>query len=110
MGVFDPVEGQVDDERQDGNILNAMLTFPIQYSFNIVGKTGGEESTRDKFVEQIKEIVGNASGDMDGMQLQITPRGKNFTKVTIQVTVESATIITNIYTELESLELAVMRF
>ena len=110
MGVFDPAEGQVDDERQDGNILNAMLTFPIRYSFNIVGRTGGDDNTRDQFIEQVKKIVGNTSGDEDGIELQITPRGKNFVKVTIQAMVESAAIITTIYDELEALEETVMRF
>ena len=110
MGVFDPAEGRVDDENQQGNILNAMLTFPIGYSFNIVGRTEGDDALRDKFIKQVKELVGNTSGDLDGMELQITPRGKNFTKITIQVQVQSAAMITTIYEELSNLDQTVMRF
>ena len=106
MGVFDP-QGE-DDERQDGNILNAMLTFPIKYSFNVVGKTTGD--TGEKFVEQVKQVVGEATGDDDGMEFQITPRGKNYTKVTVQATVQSAAMISAAYKALEELEMTVMRF
>ncbi|CAB9524062.1 expressed unknown protein [Seminavis robusta] len=106
MGVFDP-QGD-DDERQDGNILNAMLTFPIQYSFNIVGKTS--DDTAEAFVQQVKDAVMETTGDEDGMQCQITPRGKNYTKVTVQATVQSAAMISGVYKALEGLEMTVMRF
>ena len=45
MGVFDPQTG-VDDEHQQGNIMNALLKFPVRYSFNCVGRTNGD--TYDK--------------------------------------------------------------
>ena len=108
MGVFDP-QG-VDDERQDGNILNAMLRFPVRYRFNIVGKTRGSIVVADEFVRQVKEQIMQVTGDKDGIQCQTTPRGKNYTKVTIEATVESAAMITAAYQAVESLEWTVMRF
>lgn len=108
MGTYDP-QGD-DNDQQNGNILNAMLTFPIKYSFNVVGKTSGDTAIVDKFVEQVKEIVLETTGDIDGIECLITPRTKNFTKVSVQVNVESASMIATVYDNLESLELAVMRF
>lgn len=108
MGVFDP-QGE-DDERQDGNILNAMLRFPVRYSFNVVGKTNGNEAMREEFVKQVKSIVGEATGDIDGMECQIIPRGENFTKITVEAMVENAAMISTTYGELEELEFTIMRF
>ena len=108
MGVFDPQDG-VDDERQEGNILNAMLKFPIRYTFNIVGKTSGDDETREKYLEEVYKVVLRISGD-DEMRCQITPRGKNFTKVQCEVEVQSASMINSIYDDLDKLDLTVMRF
>lgn len=108
MGVFDP-QG-TDDERQDGNILNAMLTFPVKYSFNVVGKTNGDNALQEQFIEQVKEVLGGVTGDKDDLECQITPRGKNFTKVIVQAKVESAAMISIAYQELEALDMAIMRF
>ena len=108
MGVFDP-QGE-DNERQDGNILNAMLKFPVRYSFNVVGKTSGDEALVEQFVKQVKEIVLESTDDTDGIQCLVTPRTKNFTKVTVEASVERAAMIAVIYDNLEALELVVMRF
>jgi putative lipoic acid-binding regulatory protein len=108
MGVFDP-QGE-DDERQQGNIMNAILTFPVQYSFNVVGRTGGDAATVDQFVEQVKQVVIQETGDEDGIQCTITPRSKNFTKLTIRANVANANMITAAYNGIEALELTVMRF
>jgi len=111
MGVFDP-PAEVDNERENGNILAAMLKFPVQYSFNVVGKTEGDETKRDVFVDQVKSIVLDGSSELDkeGMACVITPRGKKFTKITIEAQVESPAMITNIYEELEQLDMSVMQF
>lgn len=109
MGVFDPPTGSVDDERADGNILNAMLKFPISYSFNVVGRTNNDATETDTFVEAVKDIVRENSGSEE-LTCSITPRGTNYTKVTVEAQVESTSIITRIYKELEGLEQAVMRF
>lgn len=82
MGTYDPVGGP-DDETQNGNILNAMLNFPVRYSFNVVGRTGGNDEARDSYVEEVKNLCMSLSGDKDGLQCQVTPRGKNFTKITV---------------------------
>jgi putative lipoic acid-binding regulatory protein len=109
MGVFDPQVGE-DDERQDGNILNAMLTFPTQFTFNAVGRTSGEDSLKEEYVEQVKKMVTSLSGDEDKFECQITPRGKSFTRVSIQVRVDSAAVINSIYDELGKMEMTVMKY
>lgn len=109
MGVFDP-QSETDDERQDGNILSAMLKFPVRYSFNVVGRTSGDDVTKEKYVEDVKGVVSTESGDVDGMECRVTPRGKNFTRVSILVTVESAAIINSIYSALGDIELTVMKY
>ena len=109
MGVFDPQEGE-DDERQQGNIMNAILNFPVKYSFNVVGRTGGDDAVVQQFVEQVKQVVVKETGNQDGIQCQITPRSKNFTKLTIQANVENASMIAATYDGIEALEMTVMRF
>jgi len=108
MGVFDP-SGE-DNERQDGNILNAMLQFPVRFTFTAVGKTSGDADLKHQYTEQVKSLVGSMSGDEEGMQLQITPRGTKFTRVAVQAQVDSATIINSIFTALDELEMTVMHY
>jgi putative lipoic acid-binding regulatory protein len=108
MGDYDPPAEQ-DNENETGHILSAMLEFPVVYSFNVVGRTSGDEAKKELFVEQVKAAVTEISGP-DGMSLRITPRGKSFTKVVIEANVENAAMITNIYKELKKLEMSVMQF
>lgn len=108
MGVFDPPEG-TDNENESGHILNAMLNFPVSYSFNVVGRTLGDEIKTNDFVDQVKAAVLDSTGE-DEMVCRVTPRGKNFTKVVIESNVQSAAMITAIYKELEGLEMSVMQF
>ena len=108
MGTYDP-QGD-DNEKQEGNILNALVVFPVRYRFNIVGKTSGDEAVVEKFVAEVKRIVLESTDDTDGIKCQNIPRTKNFTKVTVEAKVESAAMIKTIYDNLEALELAVMRF
>lgn len=106
MGAFDPVGD--DDERQDGNILNAMLKFPASFAFNVVGRTGGEETLRDTFVLQVKEVVSSVAGDVS--DCQVIPRGRNFTRITIETTVESSAMINAVFDELDKLDMTTMRY
>lgn len=109
MGVFDPANG-VDDERQDGNILNAMLQFPTEFSFSAVGRTNGDNLLVETYAQQVKEIVTALAGEEDNFQCQITPRGKSFTRVSIKVRVDSAAVINSIYHELDKMEMTVMKY
>ena len=110
MGVFDPQSG-VDDERQSGNIMNALLKFPVRYSFNCVGRTNGDDSVKEQYIEEIKSTVSSLSGDdEEGMEIRITPRGRNFTRITLQVTVESVAIVNSIYDALEKNDKTVMQY
>jgi putative lipoic acid-binding regulatory protein len=88
----------------------AMLNFPVRYTFNAVGRTGGDEELRDVYVEEVKKLILATSGDEDGLECQVTPRGKNFTKIQCAVEVQSAAMITLIYDNLEKLDRTVMRF
>ena len=60
-------------------------------------------------VEELNKVVLGVAGD-DKMTRQITPRGKNFTKVQCEVEVQSVSMINCIYDELEKMERTVMRF
>jgi putative lipoic acid-binding regulatory protein len=111
MGVFDPADVEANNERGSGNILNALLDFPVNYSFNVVGKTRGDKTLEEEFIQQVKAIVLKGSGDdEENVLCQIIPRGKSFTKVTVEVQVDSAIIISSIYEQLEELEISVMQF
>ena len=109
MGVFDPADAEADKEGA-GNILNALLKFPVKYSFNVVGKTRGDEQLQDEFVQQVKAIVAQETGGEDGLVVQVTPRGKSFTKVIVEAEVDSAPIIQTVYQQLGALEMSVMQF
>lgn len=107
--IQDPADTANDNERENGNILNALLRFPLEYTFHVVGKTDGDGDVRDEFVEQVKRIPKTTTG-ADPVDCKITPRGSKFTKVTMQVQVESADAINSIYDQLRGLELSVMQF
>jgi putative lipoic acid-binding regulatory protein len=109
MGNFDPPPGVTDDERQDGNILNAMIQFPAKYTFNVVGKTLGGEKEQTEYAEAVKRVVQESTGDAE-LSCEIKPRGKKFTKVECEATVQSATMINMIYDELDEIDMTVMRF
>lgn len=111
MGVFDPSSEEDDNEHAEGNILNAMLTFPVYYSFNVVGKTNSDNGANSKevFIDAVKEIVQKHAMSED-VACAVTPRGQKFTKVTIEAQVESAARITSIYKELQALDQSVMIF
>ncbi|KAL3927119.1 MAG: hypothetical protein SGBAC_013208 [Bacillariaceae sp.] len=107
MGTFDPQNGK-DDERQDGNILNAMLNFPVRYTFNIVGKTMGDEAKKEAYVDAVKQAVVATAGD--DIVCKITPRGKNFVKLQCEAEVLNAAMINTIYDDIEKIDQTVMRF
>lgn len=109
MGNYDPVQAETDNEQTDGNILQAMLKFPTLYAFNVVGKTGGNDDVTKEYVNDIKDIVLDVTGDKE-LQCQCIPRGKKFTKITIEAVVESASMINLIYGQLAEHKLTKMRF
>jgi putative lipoic acid-binding regulatory protein len=97
--------------------LNALLKFPVRYTFHVVGKTSGDAVIKELFVKQIKDIFIQSSftpmfmdKEDDDVRYEITERGTKFTKVTIQKEVINAEEITYIYDELSKLELSVMQF
>jgi putative lipoic acid-binding regulatory protein len=137
MGVFDPMNKADDTELATGSIITALVKFPAPYAFTVVGKTDGEETVQQEFVAAVLAIVrasssssysGGAPSDdsstMDCVTVassssssssstwksQVTPRGKKYVKVTVEAQVDSASIITSIYQQLETLERCVMKF
>mmetsp|Transcript_26071 Transcript_26071/g.59946 ORF Transcript_26071/g.59946 Transcript_26071/m.59946 type:complete len:118 (+) Transcript_26071:530-883(+) len=117
MGTYDPISGgRPDDENQTGNIIDALIKFPAPYSFTVVGKTGdshvGEKHIKDKrssFVDDIVHVIRDRTGE-EQLVTRVTPRGKNFTKVVVDVTVYSSAMIEDIYNALSGIENVVMKF
>jgi putative lipoic acid-binding regulatory protein len=110
MGTFDPPEGKVDDENQMGNILGAMLTFPTDYTFSVVGRNAETENPSDNYATNVRAVMESVLGETTNMEMRVTPRGTKFTKVSVKVSVESASVIATIYEELGALESTVMKF
>ncbi|KAL7451700.1 hypothetical protein ACHAWC_005641 [Mediolabrus comicus] len=113
MGTYDPEPGK-DNENQSGNILGALLQFPTQYTFSVVGRNIEDEdssSVGDIYANEVKAVIESALGETEmEMEMRVTPRGKKFTKVSVSVSVESAAMITSIYEDLGQLESTVMKF
>jgi len=114
MGDYDPVEGVTDDEDQGGNIMKALITFPIQHVFDVVGRVSSADDTNDDdnnkdYADKVKTIVFDTTGDAD-IECEIIPRGKKFVKVQCKAMVESTTMINTIYEELGQMESTVMKF
>mmetsp|Transcript_23918 Transcript_23918/g.47578 ORF Transcript_23918/g.47578 Transcript_23918/m.47578 type:complete len:192 (+) Transcript_23918:129-704(+) len=111
MGTYDPAGGRPDDETQTGNVAEALLNFPAPYSFAVVGRTGPEEADRRAFADGVTaEIRGISGGEDDGTTTRVTPRGENFTKVTVEVTVASTAMMNQIHRALSDLDGVVMSF
>jgi putative lipoic acid-binding regulatory protein len=116
MGDYDPTEGMPDNEDQDGNIMKALLTFPTQHVFDVVGRLSSNDESdtkdatnEDDYADSVKRIVFDTTGD-DDMECEVIPRGKKFVKVRCTAKVESTTMINTIYDELGRMESTVMKF
>lgn len=108
MGDYDPTDGVVDNENQDGNIMRALMTFPMQQTFDVVGKISADDTGKE-YAETVKRIVFETTGD-ENIECDVIPRGKKFTKVRCKAMVESTTMINAIYDELGEMESTVMKF
>ena len=112
-----------------------MLAFPTRFTFNFVGRTNGDTEDRAKYIANVKAIIegGILSNDPDqnnedtasnegvsfsfnevdldkGIELDVKDRGKNFVKVSAEVTVKSAAVISPICESLSEMEATVMNF
>ena len=105
----DPADSSLDTDREYGSILSAILKFPVDYTFHVVGKTEGDDDVTNSFVEDVKAVVQEMITVNDD-EVTVTPRGSKFTKVSVQAQVESSDMISTIYAKLGDLELSVMRF
>jgi putative lipoic acid-binding regulatory protein len=65
---------------------------------------------KEEYVEQVKKIVTSLAGDDEHFQCQVTPRGKSFTRVSMQVRVDSAAVINSIYEDLDKIEMTVFKY
>lgn len=102
------MDGKKDNENVDGNILNAMLVFPTEYTFHVVGKTSSDSELQVTFVKDVKSALRPL---VDApIQYVVTPRGTSFTKVSMTANVESSEAIVAIYEKLASIPLSVMQF
>mmetsp|Transcript_24903 Transcript_24903/g.41087 ORF Transcript_24903/g.41087 Transcript_24903/m.41087 type:complete len:187 (+) Transcript_24903:68-628(+) len=110
MGTYDLPEGKIDDENQMGNIIGAMLNFPAEYTFSVVGKKAETEDPCDNYERKVRAVIESVLGESATMEMRVTPRGKKYTKVSVKLSVESAAIISTIYDELGALKDTVMKF
>ena len=97
--------------------MNALLKFPVTYTFHVVGKTSGDVAIQSLFVEQVKNTIVQSSSTPlfmdnsdDDVLYEITARGTKYTKVSIRKEVINAEEITFIYDQLSKLDLSVMQF
>jgi putative lipoic acid-binding regulatory protein len=106
----DPSDAGVDNERENGNILNAMLKFPVHYTFHVVGRTAEDNSHgRDLLTAHVKEVVQTVTGN-DDVICRTTPRGSKYIKVSVQTLVDNSAMISTIYDKLGALEEIIMHF
>eukprot|EP00640_Fibrocapsa_japonica_P006315 CAMPEP_0113944648 /NCGR_PEP_ID=MMETSP1339-20121228/35119_1 /TAXON_ID=94617 /ORGANISM="Fibrocapsa japonica" /LENGTH=122 /DNA_ID=CAMNT_0000949923 /DNA_START=262 /DNA_END=630 /DNA_ORIENTATION=+ /assembly_acc=CAM_ASM_000762 len=110
MGVYDPPIGAVDDEFQSGNIVGAMVDFPASYSFTAVGRTEGDNDVQNQYVQEVLSVLSPGSGENNGVQYEVKPRGNNFIKVSASVMVNSAAEISAIQQGLSKIKQTVMQF
>jgi putative lipoic acid-binding regulatory protein len=110
LGNFDPQIGDDTEADGQGNIISALTNFPARFAFTVVGRTNGDDEAKQNYIEQVKRIVGEASGSANTLECRVTPRGSNFVRVSVEVTVESGAIINTIYDELSNLEATVMKY
>ena len=117
MGTYDPPPSAVDDENQTGHIIGAMLQFPTEYTFSVVGKTidnqqldNDESSAGDAYASEVRSALSSILGSDADVEMRVVPRGKKFTRVSAKVTVESASVIASIYEGLDALKATVMKF
>ena len=110
LGNFDPQTGEGTEADGQGRIISALTNFPSRFEFTVVGRTSGDDDAKEAYIERVKQIVGETSGSASTLECRLTPRGKNFVRVSVEVTVESPAIIGSIYDELDSLEATVMKY
>lgn len=116
MGTYDTPMGVIDDENQTGRIIGAVLNFPTDFTFSVVGKTDPTVLTNSNsndggdYANSVKRALTSILGSDSKIELRVVPRGTKFTRVTAKVTVESASIISSIYAELGALDGTVMKF
>ena len=112
MGAFDPMDvGENNTERDEGNILNAMMTFPTIYTFSAVGRTNGDAIQQETYATDVTNTIMNLTlGDADKLQWRIKPRGAKFTRVDVSVLVDSPQTVTNVYKALDEISATVMKY
>ena len=109
LGNFDPQTGEDTEADGQGRIISALTNFPTRFEFTVIGRTTNGDD-KEAYIERVKQIVGETSGSANTLECRVTPRGSNFVRVSVEVTVESAAIIGSVYDELDSLEATVMKY
>ena len=111
MGTYDPPDGVDDDENQTGYITGAMLQFPAEYTFSVVGRSvSAEGGDGEGYAGQVESALASVLGPDAKLEMRVVPRGKKFVRVSTTVTVESASVIRSIYEELGALDGTVMKY
>lgn len=114
--VKDPINDSKDTENENGNIYNAILTFPVMHTFHVIGKTNQNDAIIQQFQKDIHDIIYTTVSSSSRVTanneivVSVTPRGSKYTKITVQANVENASMISSIYEQLQLLELSIMQF
>lgn len=109
------------DNGDDGSVKDAYVRSVRSIVADGCGAAGGGDDGSDDgekdptgtgvAVVPYDAAAEEAAGDGAGKVVCVVkPRGKNFTKITVEVMVESAAVISSVYEELGALERTVMRF
>jgi putative lipoic acid-binding regulatory protein len=86
--------------------MNAILNFPVVFTFHVVGRTAGDVELQSHLLEQVKDVMERE----EAVKYEVIPRGSKFTKISIEKQVVNADEISEIYTRLSQIELTVMQF
>lgn len=85
-----------------------MLVFPVRYTFHVVGLIRDDASSK-KFVEDVKTVVLEISGD-ENAKWEVLQRGEKFIKVKCEVEVSSSRMMNKIYMDISNIDGTLMRF
>lgn len=104
----DPPDINKDTERSPSNILGALMNFPTNHTFTVIGRTNGDVDEQNGFVDGVREATSSAG--THSFDLNVSQRGINFTKATITLEVSSPEMISEMNARLNAVESSVMQF
>mmetsp|Transcript_31121 Transcript_31121/g.58379 ORF Transcript_31121/g.58379 Transcript_31121/m.58379 type:complete len:228 (+) Transcript_31121:65-748(+) len=110
QGLYKAPEGVPDTEQGVGALTGALMSFPSEQQWQVVGKTQ-TDADRESFLFSVREAVSQHTGDLeqDAMQVQ-TRMGGRYTSVRVRQQVWCVEQISRVLESLKSLPEVVMAF